>query len=217
MGNANNKCTLTEDELNHCVKSTVFTVDEVKALWFHFKKISGGTHDFITRTQFQTAMLFKDSALLDRIFRVFDADDDNQISFLEYLSCLSTISSKAPKEDKLKFSFQIYDFDGDNFISTTDLTAVVAASLREQKILIRRADIDEIVAQTMATAQPKHPSMLSYDEYRALVGDKAHMLALLTINISGIIAEYTRSNVVPLSTPRGFQSALDLHDRKMTK
>lgn len=34
---------------------------------------------------------------------------------------------------------------------------------------------------------------------------------------SSIIAEYTRSNVVPLSTPRGFQSALDLHDRKMTK
>lgn len=47
-------------------------------------------------------MLFKDSALLDRIFRVFDADDDDQISFVEYLTCLSTISSKAPKDDKLK-------------------------------------------------------------------------------------------------------------------
>lgn len=47
-------------------------------------------------------MLFRDSALLDRIFRVFDVDDDNQISFYEYLSCLSTLSTKAPKEDKLK-------------------------------------------------------------------------------------------------------------------
>lgn len=47
-------------------------------------------------------MLFRDSALLDRIFRVFDVDDDNQISFYEYLSCLSTISTKAGKEDKLR-------------------------------------------------------------------------------------------------------------------
>jgi len=47
-------------------------------------------------------MLFKDSALLDRMFRVFDLDDDDQISFQEYLSCLSTISTKASKEDKVK-------------------------------------------------------------------------------------------------------------------
>jgi Ca2+-binding EF-hand superfamily protein len=55
--------------------------------------------------QFQAAMLFKDSALLDRIFRVVDVDDDDQISFSEYLSCLSTISNKASQDDKLKCIF----------------------------------------------------------------------------------------------------------------
>jgi hypothetical protein len=47
-------------------------------------------------------MLFKDSALLDRIFRVFDVDDDNRIIFSEYLSCMSSISNKATKEEKMK-------------------------------------------------------------------------------------------------------------------
>lgn len=47
-------------------------------------------------------MLLRDSALLDRIFRVFDADDDTLISFGEYLKCLSQLSSKSPREDKLK-------------------------------------------------------------------------------------------------------------------
>lgn len=50
-------------------------------------------------------MLFKDSALLDIIFRVFDVDDDSLISFDEYMNCLSIISSKASKEDKLKCEF----------------------------------------------------------------------------------------------------------------
>jgi Ca2+-binding EF-hand superfamily protein len=128
-------------------------------------------------------MLFQDSALLDRIFRVFDTNDDNQICFTEYISCLSTISSKASKEEKLKckylnlssqhnptffffctVSFQIYDFDGDSFISVTDLTAVVAATLREHKIVIMRSDIDQIVASTFEEAKPKHPGMISFDE-----------------------------------------------------
>ncbi len=61
-------------------------------------------------------------------------------------------------------SFQIYDFDGDNYISISDLTAVVAATLREHKIMIKRADIDKIVQNTMEEANPKHANMISYDE-----------------------------------------------------
>jgi len=122
------KCTLTAAEVANCVSTSKFTADEVRALWFHFKTINSSSH-CITRKyallfatflfismltivpafcrcpfyrQFQSAMLFKDSALLDRIFRVFDADDDNEIIFSEYLACMSSISNKATKEEKLK-------------------------------------------------------------------------------------------------------------------
>lgn len=56
-------------------------------------------------SQFQGAMLFRDSALLDRIFRAFDTNDDGFISFSEYVACLSIISNKATQEDKLKCTF----------------------------------------------------------------------------------------------------------------
>ena len=56
----------------------------------------------LVNSQFQVAMLFKDSALLDRMFRIFDRNDDNVISFDEYINCLSVISNKASKEDKMK-------------------------------------------------------------------------------------------------------------------
>lgn len=77
-------------------------------------------------SQFQVAMLFKDSALLDRIFRVFDKDDDDQISFLEYLTCLSTISSKAPKEDKIKCTISV-DYPPN---STTATSSTIASMLK---------------------------------------------------------------------------------------
>jgi hypothetical protein len=53
-------------------------------------------------SQFQVAMLFEDSTLLDRMFRVFDKNDDNVVTFAEYVECLSVISSKGTKEDKTK-------------------------------------------------------------------------------------------------------------------
>ena len=53
-------------------------------------------------------MLFRDSAVVDRIFRVFDKDDDNMISFEEYLTCLATLSSKASEENKLKRNLYIF-------------------------------------------------------------------------------------------------------------
>ena len=109
-------------------------------------------------------MLFKDTTFLDRIFRVVDKNDDNQISFPEYIACLSILSNKAPKEEKLKFSFEIYDFDGDGFISSTDLRAVMAATLREHNIVITRGDIDFVVQKTMAEVNPKSENMISYEE-----------------------------------------------------
>lgn len=99
--------------------------------------------------EFRSALLFKDSVLVDRIFQVFDRDDDGEICFQEYVACLSILSLKASSDEKLQckpcplpspfkaietttnlVAFQIYDFDGDGLLSVSDLTAVVAATLR---------------------------------------------------------------------------------------
>jgi hypothetical protein len=62
----------------------------------------------ILLSEFQKAMLFRDSSLLEQIFRVFDTDQDGCISFTEFISCLSTFSSKGTPEEKLKCIASIY-------------------------------------------------------------------------------------------------------------
>lgn len=194
-------CDLSQEELTHFSTTTLFSKYEIRALWFHFRTISAKS-DTITRDQFQAAMLFKDSALLDRIFRIFDRDDDNRISFAEYINCLSTISSKASQEDKLRFSFQIYDFDGDDRISIDDLTSALAATLREHNIVIARIDIDAIVASTMREAGPAEPDRIQFAEFKALASKRPHMLDHLNLNISKIIEEYSHQSGVTFETPR---------------
>lgn len=124
-------------------------------------------------------MLFQDSALLDRLFKAFDTDDDDLISFSEYVECLSSVSNKATHEQKLKcngklfrsmcellwcctVSFKIYDFDGDGKIGVDDLTSLIAATLRENDIVISRLEIDQIVENTVRDTM--EPGFLSFDE-----------------------------------------------------
>ena len=91
MGNSfQTQCRLTNEEIQKYTEMTVFTEIEVCALWCHYDRIAGGTEN-LSRKQFQGAMLFRDSSLLDRFFHVVDRDDDNHISFSEYLVCLSSI------------------------------------------------------------------------------------------------------------------------------
>jgi len=98
MGNkaSSEPCALTDEELRRSVEATHFTREEVKALWYHFRSISSleGSPEFINRGNFQMAMSFRDSFLLDRIFSIFDLNADGDISFPEFLSCLSIISNK---------------------------------------------------------------------------------------------------------------------------
>jgi Ca2+-binding EF-hand superfamily protein len=190
MGNSAS-CTLTAEELGTYAGSTVFSTEEIKSLWLHFKGIAGKDNDFITREQFQEVMLFRDTAMLARMFRVFDSDEDQRISFTEYLQCLSIISNKAPEAEKLRLSFQMYDFDGDEKISVSDLTSALASTLREHDIIIERGEIDEIVRDTMDEVCPETPGMISLQEYETLVAQRPEMLSRLSLNLSGIIAEYS--------------------------
>ena len=56
---------------------------------------------------------------------VLDKNNDEKISFLEFVQGLSSLSVSASDEEKLKFAFQIYDMNNDGFISNGELFEVL--------------------------------------------------------------------------------------------
>lgn len=207
MGNKHTVCLLTRDQIHDYVESTHFTAEEIRALWFHFKEISSSVtdDDLIDKAEFQKAMLFRDSSLLEQIFRVFDTDHDGTISFSEFISCLSTFSSKGTPEEKLRLSFQIYDVNGDNYIDKAELRGLVTSTMREHDVVFSHESISRIVEETFAEIRPANPSDgISFEEYQAMVRDRPQALSILTLNISSIIAEYAEAHGVSFgATPRG--------------
>ena len=58
---------------------------------------------------------------------VLDNDGSGEIDFKEFVEGMSKFSSKAEKEEKLRFAFRIYDIDNDGYISNGELYQVILA------------------------------------------------------------------------------------------
>lgn len=109
-------------------------------------------------------MMFASSSIVDRIFQVFDKNEDDMISFSEYFSCISTISSNGTTESKTELSFKLYDFDGDGSISNIDLVTVLEAILPEHGLIFSHAQVLELVELTMKDISPSIPNKMSFEE-----------------------------------------------------
>ena len=63
--------------------------------------------------------------LVKRVIAVLDKNKDGNISFLEFVQGLNSLSAGASQEEKLRFAFAIYDINGDGFISNGELFLVL--------------------------------------------------------------------------------------------
>ena len=87
----------------------------------------------LTREQFQEAYakIFPqgDSAqFADFAFNNFDKDNDGTIDFREFLSAVS-VQQRGTPEEKLKWTFDLYDLDNSGFISKVELLKMVKVSM----------------------------------------------------------------------------------------
>ncbi|XP_052879147.1 calcineurin B-like protein 8 isoform X1 [Gossypium arboreum] len=113
---------------------TCFNETEVKALYELFRQLSSSLVDdgYISKEEFLLG-LFRNrkeqNLFANRMFQLFDANNDGFIGFGEFVRSLSIFHPDAPRSDKVGFAFQLYDIWQTGFIEPEEVTGIFWTSL----------------------------------------------------------------------------------------
>ena len=119
----------TEDELLEYKELTYFSEKEILEVFKRFsmldpKRVKEDKHCRIDREKVLELKELKVNPFKDRIVEVFASCATGDMSFEDFLDMMSVFSDNAPKSVKVEYAFRIFDFDGDDCISASDLHEV---------------------------------------------------------------------------------------------
>ena len=185
-----------------------FSEAELEALHSVFLQM-GPNADFVTVSDFQSAALGGGPAtgvaaaaaaaagpgragggslFLERVFRLFDADNDGKLSFEEFVSGVRCFAPSA-SEAKVRFSFRLYAQRGAEKISPADLRELLAAVLAQSGIALSAAQVDDVVRLTFSKHDTDGDGFISYAEYAPMCAANPSVLRNLTINVREMLGE----------------------------
>ena|SRR6218665_1541510 len=123
--------TLKPEKLSDLSQETSFTEEEIDQWYKGFIKTCPSGR--LKKAEFQKTYcgLFPqgDATLFaGHVFRTFDADKDGEIDFREFLTLLR-VTRRGSLEERLRWIFDIYDIDGDGYITRDEMKEVIHVSV----------------------------------------------------------------------------------------
>jgi len=151
----------------------------LKKIHRRFKKLDTDHSGTISLEEFTKIPELANNPLLQRIISVFDTNKDDEIQFSEFLSGLSIFTSKGNREAKLRFAFNVYDINGDGFISNGELFQVLKMMVGSN---LNDVQLQQIVDKTMLEADKDKDGRVSFEEFGKMISNVDDIESKLTIS-----------------------------------
>jgi len=135
----------TKDDLQEYEACTNLTKNEVLDIWKIFdnvnkdenaaaRELDANKEDArmkrLNKEEVRSVEQLANNPFTPRLVDIFSERGDECLTFDEFLDLFSVFSSRAPKEEKIKVAFRMYDFDDNGFIDPVDLEMVIETMLK---------------------------------------------------------------------------------------
>lgn len=131
MGNSKFKQTqskkLTDEEFQQISIESGYSVEKIKLYYQSF--IADCPNGKLSKKNFRKMYLnlypnSKSSKFCDRIFKIFDKNNDDYLDFNEFFNAM-TVTLNGSSIDKLTCAFEIYDLKGDGVLDRSEMKAIL--------------------------------------------------------------------------------------------
>ena len=177
----------------HLASISHFDVPTLRQLHSIFGDISASSTDdgIIDAAELTEAMGLDSDCLLARaIFRIFDVTKTKRINFRTWVTTLSALSSNATVEEKIRFSFSLYDLNDDGSIDLHELRALLAAAVRENVLGMSEAQVQAFCDHTLRDVDRDGNGMVEFDEYRQVVMGSRKFIESFTMDVPALLESF---------------------------
>jgi len=157
---------LSQEELQKLKEDSHLDEATLQRLGKSFASIDKDHSGGLSVEEFMAIPELKNNPLVERVARVFDIDKNGNVDFKEFVTMLALFGPACAPETKAKFLFEIYDINGDGFISNGDL-------FKSLKIMVGNnledKQLQQLVDRTISQGDHDKDGKLNYTEFLAMV------------------------------------------------
>ncbi|ETO29189.1 hypothetical protein RFI_07937 [Reticulomyxa filosa] len=191
-------------EYEYLTKITHFDVNTLRLLHARFNGIDMSIHNdgVISMEEFARVLgVDRQSLLVQRFFHFIDKSDMGVLNFRNFAVAMSmlrtsyqtliktqkTKSNEASPQEKMEFSFFLYDMNNDKLIDKEELRKMVCSASEYIDMHLSEEQIEKLVNDTFLICDKDKNGVIDYNEYCAFCQENPRILQPFTIDVENLI------------------------------
>ncbi|CBH14949.1 calcineurin B subunit, putative [Trypanosoma brucei gambiense DAL972] len=165
------------EEVSELRKHTRLSEAQITRLHERFTALDRCGKGLISPSDFQSIASVASNPLLSRVLTVVSSSGDGNISFVDFAKAFAVFLPQTDRQEKLRFTYMMYDIDGDDKISNSDLMEALKMMVGPN---LTDVQLQQIVDKTFIEVDSNRDGFITFSDFEKLSLpislDNAHVL-----------------------------------------